>query len=152
MTKFQLGSLHHIGLVVPDLDVSVAYYRDVMGVSEISDLYQIPDRGLKIRFVNLLTGRVELIEPDRKTSSLYKFIEENPKGGQHHICFEVENMREATSHMEDQGVRLLSEPFMGILGSPIVFLNPDDTQGVLIELMETPLLGTHTLGPSSRAG
>ena len=107
MTKFQLGSLHHIGLVVPDLDVSVAYYRDVMGVSEISDLYQIPDRGLKIRFVNLLTGRVELIEPDRKTSSLYKFLEEYPKGGQHHICFEVENMHEATSHMEDQGVRLL---------------------------------------------
>lgn len=140
MIKFQLGALHHVGFVVPDLKAALAFYRIKLDINDVSELFILPERGLKIRFVNFPTGRIELIEPEKERSSLYGFLQHNPHGGQHHICFEVNDMEDALSHIKVNEVRLLSEPFMGILGSPIVFLNPEDTNGLLIELMETPLI------------
>ena len=133
----KLGPLNHVGVAVPDLEVAVARYRDVFGAQDISDVITMEERGLYVQFVNLPTGQVELIEPYGETSPIIKFLERNPKGGQHHMCFEVEDIHKAKAIMEGRGMRVLGEPRIGAHGTLVVFLHPGDAGGVLIELMET---------------
>lgn len=138
MTDFMLGPLNHVGVAVPDMDAAVAHYRDVLGAADISPVKDMPEQGVRVRFVNLPSGQIELIEPLGETSPILKFIERNPKGGQHHICFEVRDIHEAVDVMTARGVRVLGTPRIGAHGTLIVFLHPGDNFGQLIELMETP--------------
>jgi len=108
-----------------------------MGVSDITEPTILAPQGVKYAFVNLPTGQVELIEPYGETSPIIKFLERNPKGGQHHMCFEVEDVHKAKTIMEERGMRVLSEPRIGAHGTLVVFLHPSNAGGVLIELMET---------------
>ena len=134
--EFQLGPMNHVGVAVPDIENAIAFYRDVMGVPDISKPEVLAPQGVKYAFVNLPTGQVELIEPYGETSPILKFLERNPKGGQHHMCFEVEDIHHAKSVMETRGMRVLGEPRIGAHGTLVVFLHPGDAGGVLIELME----------------
>jgi methylmalonyl-CoA/ethylmalonyl-CoA epimerase len=98
----------------------------------------MPDQGVKVCFVNLPNSQIELIEPLSEDSPIHNFIQKNPKGGQHHVCFEVDDIHEAVLVMKDRGATVLGEPRIGAHGTPIVFVHPKNSNGVLVELMETP--------------
>ncbi|WP_371397973.1 methylmalonyl-CoA epimerase [Fretibacter rubidus] len=138
MPKFNVGPLNHVGVAVPDIDAAIAMYREKFGVTDITEPKDLPPQGVTYAFVNLPSGQVELITPYGDNSPITKYLERNPKGGQHHLCFEVEDIREAVTAMETRGMRVLNEPRIGAHGTLVVFLHPGDAGGVLIELMETP--------------
>ncbi|MBC6402210.1 MAG: methylmalonyl-CoA epimerase [Hyphomonadaceae bacterium] len=133
-----LGPFNHVGVAVPDIGRAVTMYRDVFGVRNITEPKAFPPQGVTYAFVNLPGGQVELIEPYGEASPILKFLERHPKGGQHHICFEVKDIHAASLAMSEKGVRVLDEPRIGAHGMPVVFLHPGDVGAVLIELMETP--------------
>ena len=133
-----IGPLNHVGVAVPDIEKAIAFYRDVLGATDITEPKDLPPQGVTYAFVNLPSGQVELIEPYGEGSPIIKFLERNPKGGQHHICFEVEDIHVAKTEMENRGMRVLNEPRIGAHGTLVVFLHPGDSGGVLIELMESP--------------
>ena len=133
-----IGPLNHVGVAVPDLEKAIEFYRDVLGATDITEPKALPPQGVTFAFVNLPSGQVELIEPYGEGSPILKFLERNPKGGQHHVCFEVDDIHAAKSEMEGRGMRVLNEPRIGAHGTPVIFLHPGDSGGVLIELMETP--------------
>lgn len=133
-----LGPLNHVGVAVPDIKAAIKMYQDVFDVIDITEPKDLPPQGVTYAFVNLPSGQVELIQPYGDNSPITRFLEKNPKGGQHHICFEVENIHEASLEMVSRGMRVLNEPRIGAHGTLVIFLHPGDTGGVLIELMETP--------------
>jgi methylmalonyl-CoA/ethylmalonyl-CoA epimerase len=133
-----IGPLNHVGVAVPDIRKAIAFYRDVLGATDITEPADLPPQGVTYAFVTLPSGQVELIEPYGEKSPILKFLERNPKGGQHHVCFEVDDIHEAKTTMEERGMRVLNEPRIGAHGTLVVFLHPGDSGGVLIELMETP--------------
>jgi len=137
----KLGPLNHVGVAVPNLQEAVARYQNIFNVTDISDVITLEDRGLYVQFVNLPTGQVELIAPMHDKTAIAKFLEKNPQGGQHHICFEVEDIHAAVADMKSKNIRVLSPPRLGAHGTPVIFLHPKDMGGVLIELMETPKEG-----------
>ena len=132
----KLGPLNHVGVAVPDLETAVSRYRDIFGAQDISDIITMEERGLYVQFVNLPTGQVELIAPMHDKTAIAKFLEKNPEGGQHHICFEVDDIHKAVSEMQAKNIRVLGEPRLGAHGTLVIFLHPKDMGGVLIELME----------------
>ncbi len=135
-----IGRLNHVGIAVPSIEAAKATYRDLYGVpaSAITETRELPAQGVKFAFVNVANSQIELIEPLGENSPIAKFIEKNPRGGQHHICFEVENIYAARDEMVVRGARVLNEPRIGAHGTPIIFIDPRNSNGVLIELMETP--------------
>ena len=135
-----IGRLNHVGVAVPSIEDAKATYRDLYGVPEsaITETRELAAQGVKFAFVNLPNSQIELIEPLGDDSPIKKFIEKNPQGGQHHVCFEVENIYAARDEMVVRGAKVLNEPRIGAHGTPIIFVHPKDSNGVLIELMETP--------------
>jgi len=139
MSKSFLGPLNHVGVAVPDIHIAIGFYKKVLEVKDITAPVDLPSQGVTYSFVNLPSGQVELIQPYGKNSPILKFLNKNPKGGQHHICFEVVDIFKASEEMKKKGMRVLNEPRIGAHGTLVVFLHPGDSGGVLIELMETPL-------------
>jgi methylmalonyl-CoA/ethylmalonyl-CoA epimerase len=135
-----IGRLNHVGIAVPSIEDAKATYRDLYGVAAdaITETRELPAQGVKFAFVNVANSQIELIEPLGADSPIANFLEKNPKGGQHHICFEVENIYAARDEMVVRGAKVLNEPRIGAHGTPIIFVHPKDSNGVLIELMETP--------------
>jgi methylmalonyl-CoA/ethylmalonyl-CoA epimerase len=138
-----IGRLNHVGIAVPSIEAAKATYRDLYGVSRdaITVTKDLPEQGVRFAFVNLENSQIELIEPLGENSPIVKFLERNPKGGQHHICFEVENIYAARDEMIVRGAKVLNEPRIGAHGTPVIFIHPKNSNGVLIELMETPGAG-----------
>jgi len=136
----ELGPLNHVGVAVPRIEDGIETYRTLYGVeaTQVTEPFDMPEQGVKVCFVNLPNAQIELIEPLGESSPIAKFIENNPKGGQHHVCFEVEDIWEAKKTMEDRGATVLNEPRIGAHGTLIIFVHPKNSNGVLIELMETP--------------
>lgn len=134
----QIGPLNHVGIAVPNLEDAIETYRTLYGATDITVPFDMPAQGVKVCFVNLPNSQIELIEPLNEDSPIWNFIQKNPKGGQHHICFEVEEIHAAVAAMKARGAIVLGEPRIGAHGTPIVFIHPKHSNGVLIELMETP--------------
>ena len=132
-----IGRLNHVGVTTPSIDDSVKLYRDVLGATEIGEKFALPEQGVWVCFVNVENSQIELIEPYDETSPIAGFLKNNPAGGQHHVCYEVEDIHVARDEMLARGVRVLGEPRIGAHGTLIIFLHPKDMGGVLIELMET---------------
>ncbi|MBN9142802.1 MULTISPECIES: methylmalonyl-CoA epimerase [unclassified Novosphingobium] len=142
----KLGRLNHVGVAVPDMQAAIAYYRDVMGASLITEPFDMPEQGVKVAFVNtpqqpgaLGTDggtQIELIEPLGESSPIAGFIAKNPAGGQHHLCYEVEDIEAAREWFTAQGKRILGPTRIGAHGTPIFFLHPKDMLGQLTEIME----------------
>jgi len=109
---FKLGPINHVGVAVPDVVAAADMYRRVFNANDISDVLDLPEQGVKVIFVNTPAGQVELIEPLGEKSPINKFLEKNPLGGQHHLCFEVTDIHKAKAEMEAKGVRVLNEPRM----------------------------------------
>lgn len=133
-----IGKLNHVGVATPSIEDSVALYRDVLGATSIGEKFAMPAQGVWVCFVNLPNSQIELIEPYGEASPIHGFLAKNPAGGQHHVCFEVEDIHKAKAEMEAKGVKVLGEPRIGAHGTLVVFLHPKNMGGVLIELMETP--------------
>ncbi|QYF86335.1 methylmalonyl-CoA epimerase [Brevundimonas sp. PAMC22021] len=134
-----IGKLNHVGVATPSIAESIRLYRDVLGATRIGEPFDLPAQGVKVCFVDLPNAQIELIEPFDDTSPIVGFLAKNPRGGQHHVCFEVEDITAAIAEMKAKGVTLLGtgEPRIGAHGTPVVFLHPREMGGVLVELMQT---------------
>lgn len=135
-----LGRLNHVGVAVPSIEAAKDTYRTLYGVpdTDITATREMPEQGVKVAFVNVANSQIELIEPLGPQSPIVKFLEKNPQGGQHHVCFEVKNIYEARDEMKARGATVLGEPRIGAHGTLIIFVHPKNSNGVLIELMEEP--------------
>ena len=146
----KLGRLNHIGVATPSIANSIAHFRETMGATAITEPFDLPAQGVKVCFVDTPTPstgsgqsesggtQIELIEPLDDSSPIAGFLAKNPLGGQHHICFEVEDIAQAREWFEGQGKRVLGPTRIGAHGTPIFFLHPKDMMGQLTEIMETP--------------
>ena len=134
----QLGPLNHVGVATPSIARSIAFWRDVMGATQIYNPFPMPEQGVTVCFVDIPNTQIELLEPLGENSPIAKFLERNPEGGQHHLAFEVPDIATARATFEAQGKRILGPTRIGAHGTPVFFLHPKDMGGVLTEIMETP--------------
>ena len=132
-----IGNLNHVAIAVPDLDAGIRKYRDMLG-ADVSAPQDLPEHGVTVVFVQLDNTKVELLHPLGENSPIAGFLEKNPSGGIHHMCFEVDDIRAAAKKLSDEGARVLGdgEPKIGAHGLPVLFLHPKDFDGTLIELEE----------------
>ena len=133
-----MGRLNHVGVATPSIEKSVALYRDMLGATRIHEPFDLPPQGVRVCFVDTPNSQIELIEPLGEDSPITKFLEKNPLGGQHHVCFEVPDIHAAKAELEAKGARVLGEPRIGAHGTLVFFVHPKDMGGVLTEIMETP--------------
>jgi len=134
----KLGRLNHVGVATPSIERSVAMYCDLLGATSVGDPFDLPAQGVRVCFVDAPNSQIELIEPLGADSPLEKFLEKNPLGGQHHVCFEVDDIDAARTWFEGKGARILGPTRIGAHGTPIFFLHPKDMGGTLTEIMESP--------------
>lgn len=130
-----IGRLNHVAIAVKDLAAATALYRDTLG-AQVSQPLPQPEHGVTVVFVELPNTKVELLEPLGADSPVGKFIERNPDGGIHHICYEVDDIIAARDRLKATGARVLGtgEPRIGAHGKPVIFLHPKDFTGTLVEL------------------
>jgi methylmalonyl-CoA/ethylmalonyl-CoA epimerase len=130
-----IGRLNHIAIVVPDLAAASALYRQVLG-ARVSEPSPLPAHGVRVVFVELPNTKIELLEPLGAASPVRSFLERNPAGGIHHICYEVDDIMAARDRLRTEGARVLGdgEPRLGAHDKPVLFLHPKDFCGTLIEL------------------
>lgn len=130
-----LGRVNHIALAVPNLDTAAARYRDTLG-ARVTQPDSLPEHGVRVVFVELENTKVELLEPLGEGSPIAAFLEKNPSGGMHHICYEVADIIAARDGLVADGARVLGDgnPKIGAHGKPVLFLHPKDFFGTLIEL------------------
>ena len=132
-----IGRLNHVAIAVPDLDAAAAQYRDTLG-AHVGPPQDEPDHGVTVVFVELPNTKIELLYPLGDDSPIQGFLDKNPSGGIHHMCFEVDDILAARDKMKAEGARVLGngEPKIGAHGKPVLFLHPKDFNGCLIELEE----------------
>lgn len=130
-----IGRLNHVAIAVPDLQAAVAQYRDTLG-AEVGTPQDEPDHGVTVVFITLPNTKVELLYPLGADSPIRGFLDKNPSGGIHHMCFEVDDILAARDTLKSRGARVLGsgEPRIGAHGKPVLFLHPKDFNGCLIEL------------------
>ena len=134
----KLGRLNHVGVATPSIDKSLEHYRMMFGADPHGPAFDLPAQGVRVCFVDTPNSQIELIEPLGADSPIVKFLEKNPDGGQHHLCFEVPDIEAARAFYDSKSVRILGDTRIGAHGTPIFFLHPKDMGGVLTEIMESP--------------
>jgi methylmalonyl-CoA/ethylmalonyl-CoA epimerase len=132
-----IGRLNHVAIAVPNLAAASVKYRDTLG-AEVSAALSLPEHGVTTVFVNLPNTKIELLEPLGENSPIAKFLERNPDGGVHHLCYEVDDICAARDQLKAEGARVLGdgEPKIGAHGKPVLFLHPKDFNGTLVEIEE----------------
>lgn len=132
-----LGRLNHVAIAVKDIAVAIRTYRETLG-AEVSAPQDLPEHGVRVAFVTLPNTKIEFLEPLGAASPIAKFLEKNPDGGMHHLCYEVSDIRAARDALIAGGLRILGdgEPKIGAHGKPVLFLHPKDCLGTLTELEE----------------
>ncbi|RUU01936.1 methylmalonyl-CoA epimerase [Mesorhizobium sp. USDA-HM6] len=130
-----LGRLNHVALAVPDLAAATAAYRDTL-CARLSEPQALPEHGVTVVFVDVGNTKIELLEPLGNASPIAAFLEKNPSGGMHHVCYEVDDILAARDHLKASGARVLGDgnPKIGAHGKPVLFLHPKDFFGTLVEL------------------
>jgi methylmalonyl-CoA/ethylmalonyl-CoA epimerase len=130
-----IGKLNHVAIVVPDLDTATALYRNTLG-ARVSASTDLPEHGVTTVFIELPNTKIELLRPLGDNSPIARFLENNPSGGMHHLCYEVEDIKVAAAKLKANGSRVLGDIKTGAHGKPVLFLHPKDFCGTLIELEE----------------
>ncbi|CAH2600780.1 Ethylmalonyl-CoA/methylmalonyl-CoA epimerase [Rhodovastum atsumiense] len=132
-----LGRLNHVAIAVPDLEAAARTYREKLGAT-VSDPLPQPAHGVTVVFVDVDNTRIELINPLGERSPIAAFLEKNPSGGIHHMCFEVDDILVARDQLKSVGLRVLGdgEPKIGAHDKPVLFLHPKDLNGTLVELQQ----------------
>jgi methylmalonyl-CoA/ethylmalonyl-CoA epimerase len=130
-----LGRLNHVAIAVPDLALATTLYRETLG-AKVTAPQVLPEHGVTVVFIDTGNTKIELLEPLGEKSPLTAFLEKNPAGGMHHICYEVDDILAARDRLKAQGARVLGdgEPKIGAHGKPVLFLHPKDFLGTLVEL------------------
>jgi methylmalonyl-CoA/ethylmalonyl-CoA epimerase len=130
-----IGRLNHVAIAVPDITAASEVYRDQLG-AKVSAAVPQPDHGVTTVFIELPNTKIELLEPLGAASPIAAFLERNPSGGMHHVCYEVDDIQAAVAHLKAHGARILGDgtPKTGAHGKPVVFLHPKDFNGTLVEL------------------
>jgi len=130
-----IGRLNHVAIAVRDIASAAAVYRDTLGASVSAAVAQ-PDHGVTTVFITLPNTKIELLEPLGDASPIAKFLERNPDGGIHHVCYEVDDIKTARDRLKASGARVLGdgEPKIGAHGKPVLFLHPKDFCGTLVEI------------------
>ena len=130
-----IGRLNHVAIAVPYLASAARVYRDTLGAS-VSEPQPEPEHGVTVVFIALPNTKIELLEPLGEGSPIAGFLERNPEGGIHHVCYEVDDIRSARDRLVREGARVLGggEPKIGAHGKPVLFLHPKDFCGTLVEL------------------
>ena len=130
-----IGRLNHVAIAVPDLEAAAEQYRTMLG-ADVGAPQDEPGHGVTVVFITLPNTKIELLHPLGADSPIRGFLEKNPAGGIHHICYEVEDILEARDRLRAGGARVLGtgEPKTGAHGKPVLFLHPKDFNGCLIEL------------------
>jgi methylmalonyl-CoA/ethylmalonyl-CoA epimerase len=130
-----IGRLNHVAIVVPDLEAASAVYRDTLG-AQVSSPEPLPEHGVSTVFVVLPNTKIELLHPLGEGSPIAKFLERNPDGGMHHLCYEVDDILAARDRLVAAGARVLGDgtPRIGAHGKPVLFLHPKDFCGTLLEI------------------
>lgn len=130
-----IGKLNHVAIATSNISEAAKLYRDLLATpDQVSGVKELPDHGVKTVFVNTGNTKLELLEPLGADSPINGFLQKNPSGGIHHLCFEVDDLAIAVDKLVADGARVLGEPKIGAHGLPVVFLHPKDFGGVLIEL------------------
>ena len=130
-----IGRLNHVAIAVRDLNAAVATYKNALGAKVTAPTPQ-PEHGETVVFVELPNTKIEFLEPLGENSPIAKFLERNPDGGIHHVCYEVDDILAARDQLKAQGARVLGDgnPKIGAHGKPVLFLHPKDFLGTLTEL------------------
>lgn len=130
-----IGKLNHVAIAVPDLAAAAQIYRETLG-AKVSAPQPEPAHGVTVVFVELPNTKIELLQPLGAQSPIAGFLERNPAGGIHHMCYEVDDILAARDRLKAKGARVLGdgEPKIGAHGKPVLFLHPKDFLGTLIEL------------------
>ena len=130
-----IGRLNHVAIAVPDLAAAAGVYRNALG-ADVSEPQPEPEHGVTVVFVKLANTKIELLEPLGENSPITAFLEKNPSGGMHHVCYEVDDIIAASDRMKAEGARVLGDgrPRIGAHGKPVLFLHPKDFCGTLVEL------------------
>ena len=132
-----IGRLNHVAIAVPDLEAAAAQYANTLG-AKVGPPQDEPDHGVTVVFVELPNTKIEFLYPLGENSPIAGFLEKNPAGGIHHVCYEVEDILAARDKLKADGARVLGtgEPKIGAHGNPVLFLHPKDFNGTLVELGE----------------
>lgn len=130
-----IGRLNHVAIAVPDLEAACAQYKGALGAT-LSAPQKLPEHGVTVVFIELPNTKIELLHPLGEGSPITSFLEKNPTGGMHHVCYEVDDIIAARDQLTEGGARVLGdgEPKIGAHNKPVLFLHPKDFQGTLIEL------------------
>ena len=130
-----LGRLNHVAIAVKDLAAASAVYRNALG-AKVADPLPQPEHGVTVVFIELPNTKIELLEPLGECSPIAAFLDKNPSGGMHHVCYEVDDIIAARDSLKASGARVLGngDPKIGAHGKPVLFLHPKDFFGTLIEL------------------
>lgn len=130
-----IGRLNHVAIAVPDLAAACAQYEGTLGAN-VGAPQDEPDHGVTVVFIELPNTKIELLHPLGENSPIQGFLDKNPSGGIHHICYEVDDIIEARDRLSASGARVLGtgEPKIGAHGKPVLFLHPKDFTGTLVEL------------------
>jgi len=130
-----IGRLNHVAIAVKDIKVASEVYKKKLG-AEVSAIVAQPDHGVSTVFITLPNTKIELLEPLGENSPIAKFLERNPDGGVHHVCYEVDDILAARDQLKATGARVLGDgnPKIGAHGKPVLFLHPKDFLGTLTEI------------------
>jgi methylmalonyl-CoA/ethylmalonyl-CoA epimerase len=130
-----IGRLNHVAIAVPKLAEAAALYAKALG-APVSDPVPHPEHGVSVVFVSLPNTKIELLEPLGAGSPIEAFLQRNPNGGIHHVCYEVADIAAASAQLKAAGARVLGDgtPKLGAHGKPVLFLHPKDFNGTLIEI------------------
>ncbi len=132
-----IGNLNHVAIAVPDLNAAILQYQNVLGAF-VTSPQDLPEHGVSIAVVSLPNTKIELITSLGDASPIQKFLEKNPRGGIHHLCYEVPDIKAAQKQLQIAGIQVIGDgtPKLGYRGNPVLFFNPKESLGVLIELEE----------------
>ncbi len=128
-----IGRLNHVAIAVPDIEAAARQYRELLG-AEVSAIEDQPEHGVQTVFIALPNTKIELLGVLGAASPIAGFLEKNPAGGIHHVCYEVNDILAARDRLKEQDARVLGEPKIGAHGKPVLFLHPKDFDGTLVEL------------------
>ncbi len=133
-----LKKLNHIAIAVNNLKDAIKNYRDCFN-PKISEILELPEHGVKTVFIEIPNTKIELLEPLGKNSPIKKFLDKNPSGGIHHLCYEVSNLDEVILSLKEKGCNILGGgiPRLGAHNKPVIFIHPKEFNGTLIELEQT---------------
>jgi methylmalonyl-CoA/ethylmalonyl-CoA epimerase len=134
-----IGRLNHVAIAVADLKAAAALYKQKFGAN-VSEPQPVQEHGVTVVFVELPNTKIELLEPLGENSPIAGFVKNNPKGGIHHVCYEVPDVTAAAEKLKAEGMRVLGQPKLGAHNNPVIFLHPSDSLGTLVELEQTPVV------------